>query len=299
MMNSRLQRSVPLAAALALAAALVPVSTRVLAGMGLERPYDVSFVPESRALAIASPAVRLSVADYYWLATVQYIGEPRGRERGFEKLFPLVDLVTDLDPGHGYAYQTAGIVLSAEGRLDESDRILTKGMAPGRPNWWTYPFYVAFNHYFYRHDYAEGARWAELAARTPGASPNISHLAMALKVKSGDPDDAIRFLSELRATAKDERTAEALDEQYRLALLQRDFRLLDEAAARYRARFGRAPIVLELLIGAGELSAIPEEPFGGRYEIRPDGTVHSTANDDRFRPPEREDAPAAAGAGAP
>jgi hypothetical protein len=274
------------------------VSSRVLTGLGLDRPYDIEFVPEGSALAVASPAIRLSVANYYWLATVQYIGEPRGRERGFEKLYPLVELVTDLDPAHGYAYQTAGIVLSAEGRLEESDAILVKGMQPGRPGWWTYPFYVAFNHYFYRHDYAEGARWAEIAARTPGASPNISHLAMALKVKSGNPDDAIRFLSELRTTAKDERTAEALDEQYRLALLQRDFRLLDEAVARYRARFGRTPVVLEELLGTGDLDAIPEEPFGGRYEIRSDSSVHSTANDHRFRPPERDDVPPA-GAGAP
>jgi hypothetical protein len=282
---------------LALLVALSLASSRVLGGLGMDRPYDVEFVPEARILALASPSVRLSIANCYWVATVQYIGEPRAKQRGFEKLFPLVDLVTDLDPAHGYAYQTAGIVLSAESRLDESDRILVKGMQPGRPNWWSYPFYIAFNYFFYRGDYAEAARWAEIAARTPGASTNISHLAMALKVKSGDPDEAIRFLSELRATAKDERSAGALDEQYRLALLQRDFRLLDEAVARYRARFGRAPIVLELLIGAGELAAIPEEPFGGRYEIPPDGTVHSTANDHRFRPREREDAPTA-GAGA-
>jgi tetratricopeptide (TPR) repeat protein len=290
--------SVAILVAAALVVPLAKLSGRVLKDMGLDRPYDVAFVPRGQTLRLLSPGIRLSIANAYWLSTVQYMGERRPRPGGFEKLFPLVDLVTDLDPGHGYAYQTAGIVLSAEGRMEESDRILKKGMEPGRPNWWTYPFYVAFNYYFYRHDYAEGARWAEIAARTPGASPNISHLAMALKVKSGDPDEAIRFLSELRATANDERTAEALDEQYRLALLQRDFRLLDGAVARYRARFGRTPIVLEFLIGAGELTAIPEEPFGGRYEIRPDGTVHSTANDHRFRPPERDAAPTA-GAGVP
>jgi tetratricopeptide (TPR) repeat protein len=282
----------------ALAAAAAALSTRVMDGMGLSRSYDVRVVPRGEGLKLVSPSVRLSIANFYWVATIQYIGDSRARQRGFEKLLPLVDLITDLDPGHGYAYQTAGIVLSAEGRLDESDRILTKGMEPGRPGWWSYPFYVAFNHFFYRHDNAEAARWAEIAARTPGASTNISHLALALKVKSGDPQDAIRFLSELRSTATDEKTAEALDEQYRLALLQRDFKLLDEAVALYRAKFGRTPVVLEELIGSGELAAVPEEPFGGRYEIRPDGTVHSTANDHRFRPPERR-SPPAQGEGAP
>jgi tetratricopeptide (TPR) repeat protein len=284
----------------ALGFTVVNVSSRVLATMGLERPYDVAFIPEGRALRLASPSIRLSIANYYWLATVQYTGEPRARQRGFERLYPLVDLVTDLDPGHGYAYQTAGIVLSAEGRLDESDRILMKGMEPGRPNWWSYPFYIAFNNYFYRGDYVEAARWAEIAARTPGASTNISHFAMALKVKSGDPDEAIRFLAELRDSANDEATAKALEEQYRLALLQRGFRFLDEAVAQFRSKFGRAPVIVEELLASGELAALPEEPFGGRYVIHPDGTVHSTANDHRFRPPEPPHQPAASsGAGAP
>jgi hypothetical protein len=300
-MSSLPKVDLPVLVAIGLAAALVPVSSRVLGNLGMERPYDVRFVPQGNALQFASSAIRLSVANSYWLAAVQYIGEPRARQRGFERLFPLVDLVTDLDPSHGYAYQTAGIVLSAEGRLDESDRILVKGMQPGRPNWWSYPFYVAFNDYFYRGNYAEAAHWAEIAARTPGASSNISHLAFALKVKSGDHDGAIRFLTELRTAAKDDKTAKALEEQYRLALLQRDFRLLDEAVVRYRARFGRAPVVLEELIGSGELRSLPEEPFGGRYVIHSDGSVHSTANDHRFRAPEHaaRKSGSAAGAGPP
>ncbi|WP_242395106.1 tetratricopeptide repeat protein [Anaeromyxobacter oryzisoli] len=254
--------------------------------MGLDRPYDLDYVPRGEALRFLSPGVRLSIADAFWLDTVQYVGDPRGRQRGFEKLYPLVDLVTDLDPGHGYAYQTAGIVLSAQGRLDEADRILNKGMGSGRPNWWTYPFYVAFNHYFYRGDYAEAARWARIAARTPGASPNIAHLALALEVKSGSPDDAVAFLQELRGVAKDEKTAEALDEQYRLALLQRDFARLDAAVAAYRERTGRAPDRLEELVVTGILDQLPPEPYGGRYTIDAEGVVHSSKNDFRFAPAE-------------
>jgi tetratricopeptide (TPR) repeat protein len=254
--------------------------------MGFDRPYDVDYVPRGDALRFLSPGVCLSIADYYWLETVQYVGEPRREQRGFEKLFPLVDLVTDLDPGHGYAYQTAGIVLSSQTRLDESDRILKKGMEPGRPDWWTYPFYLAFNDYFYRGDYASAARWAKIAARTPGASANISHLALALDVKSGSPDDAVAFLEELRSVAKDEKTGEALDEQYRLALLQRDFARLDAAVAKYRERSGRAPDRLEELVAAGILDRIPPEPYGGRYTIDADGIVHSSRNDRRFAPAE-------------
>ena len=271
----------------ALAGPLLLASARVLERMGLEKPYDVTYVPKGDALQVASPSIRLSFANYYWLQAVQYVGERRARERGFEKLYPLVDLVTDLDPGHGYAYQTAGIVLSSEGRLDESDAILKKGMEPGRPRWWSYPFYVAFNHYFYRGDYEEAARWAKIAAKTPGARPSISHLALALEVKSGSPEDAVQFLEELRGIAKDEQTAAALDEQYRLAVLQLQFRRLDRAVAEYRARFGAPPSKLDALVRAGILPEIPPDPFGGEFTVDAQGVVHSTGRDFRFRPPDR------------
>jgi len=277
---------VPLVLAAALAGPLALAASSVLRHMGVDRPYDVRYIPEGRALRFLSPGLKLSIADAYWLATVQYVGDQYLSNGTYDRLFPLVDLVTDLDPAHGYAYQTAGIVLSSSGRIEESDRILKKGMEPGRPAWWSYPFYLAFNDFFYRGDYASAARWARVAARTPGASTNISQLALSLEVKSGDPGAAVDFLAEMRKATHDERSAAALEEQYRIAVLQRDFARLDAAVARFREERGRDPSSLDEVRRAGYLDAIPVEPFGGRYELRADGKVHSTGRDFRFQPPE-------------
>jgi tetratricopeptide (TPR) repeat protein len=275
----------PLVAAVVLAAGAGVAASRILRVMDTGTAYEVTWVPRGEALRLFSPAIRLSFGNYYWLSAVQYVGDRTAFGLGFPKLYPLVDLVTDLDPQHGYAYQTAGIVLSTEGRLDESDRILRKGMEKG-PNWWSFPFYIAFNHYFYRGDYAEGARWAEIAARTPGASPNISHLALSLNVKSGSTDRAVEFLDELRKVAKDEATAKALDDQYKLAVLQREFARLDAAVEAYRNATGRAPSRFEELVAGGQLERLPgPDPFGGRFELR-GGTVHATGKDQRIRPKE-------------
>jgi hypothetical protein len=190
--------------------------------------------------------------------------------------------VTDLDPRHGYAYQTAGIVLSSVGGLDESDRILEKGIAKGPP-YWSFPFYRSFNEWFYRGDYAKGAQWARIAARTPGASANISHLAVSLSSKSGTPEDAIALLSELRATVKDEVTAARLDEQLKLAVLERDAQALERAAARFRDVNGRDPLSLEELLLNGFIASIPEDPFGGEYKWHIDERkVRSTVKSFRF-----------------
>lgn len=285
---SRKEALTALAAAAALAVPALLAAGQVLERMGADRPFDVEVVPRSSQLRHLSPALQLSVADLYWLLTVQYVGEPRRERRGFDKLLPLVDLVTDLDPRHGYAYQTGGIVLSSQLRLEESDAILRKGMQPGRPNWWSYPFYLAFNDYFYRGDYESAAAWAEVAARTPGASTNIAHLAMALKVKRGDPEEAVRFLDALLAGATDESTRQALEDQRRLALLQLHFAALDRAVGAFRERHGRPPARLEALVAEGLLPALPEDPFGGRFTVDAAGVVGSTGQGGyRLKPKEK------------
>ncbi len=275
----------PATLAAALAVPLVWVSDRVATSAGVDRAYDVRYLPNGKALAFLSPGARLSVANAYWLATVQYIGDQHlGRGR-FEKLYPLLDLVTELDPEHGYAFQTGGIVLSTAGRLEESDAILKKGMTQG-PNWWSYPFYLAFNDYYYRGDYASAARWAGIAARTPGASSNISHLALALEVKQGDPAAGLALVEELLRTTTDEQVRERLEEQVRLARLQVDFDRLDRAIALYSQQHGRLPPRLASLVTAGLLPSIPPEPYGGEYRLGPDGRAYATGGGFRFSPAE-------------
>ncbi len=272
--------ALPLAVAAAALAAGGALDLR-LADAHLSRPYDVTHVPEGRTLRIASLGQAHLVSTLYWLSAVQYIGEPKADERGWDKLYPLVDLVTDLDPRHGYAYQTAGIVLSAAGRLDESDRILLKGIAKGPP-WWTFPYYVSFNYWFYRGDLEKGAEYARIAAARPGASEGVRHLALSLSSKSGSPEDALRVLEQVRATVQDEVSAKAIDEQMKLAVLERDAQALERAAARFRADRGRWPADLDELVRERYVEAIPADPFGGKYVRGADGRVRSSANPFRF-----------------
>jgi tetratricopeptide (TPR) repeat protein len=254
-----------------------------LAGAHLGKPYDVLHVPSGRAARVAALGHRTFVSDLYWLSAVQYIGDSKADERGWDRLFPLIELVTDLDPRHGYAYQTAGIVLSAAGRLDESDAILLKGMEKGPP-YWSFPYYLAFNYWFYRGDFATAAKYAEIAAKKPGASPNISHLAVSLASKSGSPEDAIALLHELRATVKDDATAGRLDEQLKFAILERDAQRLERAAGVLEKQRGWPIASLHELVFAQLVPAIPSDPFGGTYFW--DGAekkVHSSVNPFRFR----------------
>jgi len=81
------------------------------------RPYDVRYVPRSDSVRVAALGHRTLVSDLYWLQAVQYVGEPKAEQRGWDKLYPLIDLVTDLDPRHGYAFQTAGKIKERDKKI--------------------------------------------------------------------------------------------------------------------------------------------------------------------------------------
>jgi len=276
----RLLIFVALAGATALAASRLHVER--------ERPYDVDAIPRSSALGFPFLGHRTLAADMTWLRAVQYIGEPRGDERGWGKLFPLVDVVTDLDPGHGYAYQVAGTILSNVGRVDESNRILEKGTR-AVPNRYILPYYRAFNAFYYQGDWTEAGKWAEVAARTPGAPQHVRQNVLAYYVKGRRADAAVAFLEQALQEARDPDSRKALESQLTQARLELDAARLEEAIETWRDRYHAGPLSLGQLVSEGLLQAIPPDPYGGELFLDAEGRVRSSANPFRFGRPERPD----------
>lgn len=248
-----------------------------------EKPYDVEVVPPPSALRWLSLGHPLLAADFYWLKTVQYIGEPRADFRGWEKLYPLVQLVTDLDPGHGYAYQVAGVVLAVAGRVDESNAILEKGTR-NVPNRYILPYLRAFNAFYYAGDWELAGKWAEIAANEPGAPAHVKRNVLAYYVKGGRAEAAITFLENVLAETADPETRKKLEGELQQARFEREAEKLDEAIARYRARFGAGPASVRALVDAGIVGRLPHEPYGGAWILGKDGRVRSTAHAFRFAP---------------
>lgn len=249
-----------------------------------DRPYDVAFVPTPRALRWLSLGHPTLAANLLWLRAVQYMGEPRADERGWEKLRPLVDTVTDLDPKHGYAYQTAGNMLASAGLLADSNALLEKGTR-NVPNRYILPFHRAVNAFLYAGDYADAGRWFEIAARTPGAPPRIREYVLAMYVQGDTAEAAISFLHQLERAAEDDESRRAVQHQIRRAILERDAARIEEAAEAWRAWYGVRPAVPESLVPGGFLPAIPEDPFGGTYYFDEEGRVRSTAFAKRYDRP--------------
>ena len=268
---------VALGAATALAASQLRVAQ--------ERPYDIDAIPRPGTLAWLYVGNRTLASDLNWLRAVQYIGEPRGNQRGWDKLYPLVDVITDLDPGHGYAYQVAGTILSSVGRVEESNRILEKGIR-NVPNRYILPYHRAFNAFYYQDDWPTAGKFAEIAAKTPGAPEHVRANVLAYYVKGKRADAAIVFLEQALSEAKDPDTRKAIESQLRQARLEQDASRLEDAIAEWRRRYLIGPLSLGQLLTEGLVSAIPPDPQGGELYVDPDGRVRSTANPFRFARPE-------------
>ena len=251
-----------------------------------ERPYDVEAVPRPGPLAWLFLGHRTLAANLTWLRAVQYIGEPRASERGWEKLYPLVDAVTELDPGHGYAYQVAGTILSSVGRIDESNRILEKGVRSA-PERYILPYLRAFNAFYYDDDWQAAGEWAVVSARTPGAPAHVRHNVLAYFVKGRRADAAVAFLEQSLTEAKDPETRKAVESQLEQARLEQAAARIDDALAEWRRRYFVDPFDLEQLVGDGLLSTIPADPRGGSWTVGEDGRIRSTMNPYRFARPEK------------
>ena len=219
---------------------------------------------------------RTLVSDLYWLSAVQYIGDKEADTRGWDKLLPLIDLVTDLDPRHGYAYQTGGIVLSAAGLPRESDAILKKGIEKGPP-YWTFPYYLAFNDWFYRGDFAGAARWAESPRRKPGASPNISHSPSHSPSKSGTPGAGHRrSCQELRSDGAGRREDAGTPRRAAEAARRADAQRLERAVAELERQRGWPVTSLDELVRGARRAGAPARPLRRPLRARSRGTGRST-----------------------
>jgi tetratricopeptide (TPR) repeat protein len=241
---------------------------------------DPAWLPSGQTLRATAFGQRLLLADLYWLKTVMYVGESMlAPERGWDALHPLGEIVTDLDPRFGYAYQIIGSNLSGLAhQVPESNRLLEKGMR-NVPDRWTLPSLYAFNKFFYEDDYATAAEYARRAAEV-GQRPHLALLAANLSLVAnteGEYDTALAFLEANLQQGTTPELGVQLEERLVKVRTYRELARCEEAVRAFRSRTGRAPLSLDEVVWHGLLSAIPADPSGGRLEYDPaTDTVRST-----------------------
>jgi tetratricopeptide (TPR) repeat protein len=210
MTATRIAPSNRLLYALIAALLVVSVAVQLVRDRGWQ-PYE----PPSGVMWIRSGplASRLAlgfdnlVADVYWIRAVVYFGGQRQDQRqpNFDQLYPLLDLVTSLDPYFRIAYRFGSIFLAEKfpggaGRPDLSIELLRKGLEsdPGR---WEYAQDIGFVYYWWLSDYAKAAEWFKRAGELPNAPNWLPPLAAVTLAEGGNRDSSRKLWTELRDNA--------------------------------------------------------------------------------------------------
>lgn len=223
-------------------------------------------------------------ADVLWLRLLQVLGKKKNTADEYEWLYHALDVVTTLDPQYAYAYYVGGVVLNNyANRVDLSNRLLEKGHREN-PGEWNLPFLLGHNHYFVLGDATKGAAYISIAARISGAPDFLPGLATRMHAEAGNPDVALEFLEALWKENPDIVVREKLEIRAKEVMIERDLRTLERAIEQYRTRSGISPKSLADLVSAGYLPRIPEEPFGGSYDLNAkSGQVTSSTHPTRLK----------------
>ena len=239
-----------------------------------DSPPDVLYVTSPdllRRLALSFDAI---VSDVYWMRTVQFYGGTRlstAAEKNYDRLYPLLDLTTSLDPYFSIAYRFGAFFLSEDppggpGRTDLAIRLLDKGIA-AHPDRWEYPHDVAFVYYRER-DYAKAAEWFERAAGKPDAPAWLRPLAASVLTTRGDTRSARLVWRSLLDSEVEFIRREAARRLQQLDAID-DIARLRQVVELYRSRVGAFPSTWQDMIRAGLLKGVPVDPQGVPYVLDP------------------------------
>jgi tetratricopeptide (TPR) repeat protein len=241
------------------------------------------FTPPSGVLWVRSGplAERLAlgfdniVADVYWIRAVVYFGGQRQatQQNQFDQLFPLLDLVTSLDPHFRIAYRFGAIFLAepypgGAGQPDLAIQLLEKGIAAD-PRRWEYVQDIGFIHYFWKRDFEQAAAWFKRATDVPGAPEWLGPLAATTLAEGGSRESSRLLWTQLRDTTEFEwiRT----NAVHRLEQLDAMDSIdeLNQSIAGFVATHGRPPKDWREIVIIQRWRGLPVDPTGTLFTLDP------------------------------
>jgi len=173
-------------------------ASRASAETGIGQP----FVPSPRFFLDFSPSFRTTIADAYWLQTIQYYGEHVKTDQEFDRLKPMLDIVSELSPRFERAYLFGAYALLEAGLANDAYHLLERGFA-ANPGAWRLATNLGILMYSYGPEDVKGeiaADWFEKAAAIPDAPDYVARIAARLLGEGGEVDKATALWAELYAT---------------------------------------------------------------------------------------------------
>lgn len=259
----------------------------------------VLYVSSGAALQRMALSFDSALADLYWIRAVQHYGRTRragGAAGRYELLYPLLDIVTTLDPRFDVAYRLGAVLLAeghpnGPGRPDQAVALLRKGLR-ARPGRRQYLHDIGFVCYWWLQDYETAAHWFRRASEAPGASWWLRSLAADTLARGGNRHGSRTLWRQVYETA-DNTWLRAEAERRLLQLHALDeIDAYTDAVDRFTRRAGRPPSAWAEMLAGGTDG--PLDLAGHPYTLERGSGVVSVAPESPLFP-----LPAGPGATAP
>lgn len=241
------------------------------------------------------------VADAYWMRTVVYFGSQRRATRGqnFDQLYPLLDLVTSLDPHFKVAYRFGSIFLAepypgGAGRIDQAVQLLQKGAAVD-PRRWEYVLDIGFVYYWWARDYARASEWFKKAGEIPGAAAWLAPLAATTLAEGGNRQSSRQLWTELRDTTEVEWIRTNASHRIKQLDAMDLIDALNGSSQEFAKRRGRPPASWQEFAADRKWRGIPADSTGVPFVLDPATGRISLARESGLWPLPDGSAAAAAG----
>ena len=238
---------------------------------------SIIYIPSGKFLKYASFGYRALAADVIYLWSIQYYSTPTIDDR-FEHLDHIFAIINELDPRYQDPYEVGSMIAVQEARSVEGPArnalirsafaILDRGAA-NNPDQWVYPFDAGHIALMTLKDYPLAEKYFEQCMKIPGAPDFVERLRANAIFKKGDLKTSWETWLDIYKRAPDERTKEIASNHLYNVKATIDQTALEDAAAKYRDRFGRLPADLDALVRAGLLGAIPKDLDGKDYLYDP------------------------------
>lgn len=161
-------------------------------------------LPAPQAAKLMSLGFDQLLADCFWLAFINYVGDRATRTaEGYKQADDYLDLITTLDPNFVQPYWfTAFVVGSEQGEPKRAKEIIDRGITANPDNWYL-PYIGGINMYLFGHDEVEAARYYRHASRYPDAPNWLARQADILEAKIPSQIKELNTWSNIYSTSDD------------------------------------------------------------------------------------------------
>lgn len=239
----------------------------------------IGYIPQPEVIRFGVADQKMVTSAYLVMKVLTYFGGlgPETNAKNppdYYGMFKILQGALVLDPYNldGYYFLQSIIAWDANQAI-AVNKILEEGMK--YRNWdYMLPFFAAFNHSYFLHDFKTSAKFYQKAGELSGDSLFIS-IAGRYLYETKQTEQAILYLKTMVITSKKDTVKKSLQQRLDALIAVRKIELAIES---YKSRHQELPETLDTLVNEGFIKSIPVDPYGGTFFIDMAGTVRTSSN---------------------